>query len=107
MRVWVVCGIIGVVVLLALMPLVAYVMDNQTRVSGNQMVADMRTLQTTVMEMGPGYQDVAVSVAPDRSRIIVVGTVASADEREKLKAALKSSQIKAPLSRVTFNVKVK
>jgi hypothetical protein len=107
MRVWVIGGIIVVAILLALVPLVAYVIDSQTRVSGPQMVDDMKALGAVVKGMGPAFQDVGASVTPDRSRIIVAGTVASEDDRNRLRDTLRSTPVKAPLSRVTFDVKVK
>ena len=107
MRVWVIRAIIAAAILLALTPVVAYVVDSRNKVTGPQMVADMKTLGAVLKQMGPAYKDVDITVAPDRSRIIVAGTVSSEDERTKLKDALKATPIKAPLSRVTFNVNVK
>jgi hypothetical protein len=107
MRTWVTVAVIAVAVLLALMPIVAHVIDRQTTVSGPQMVADMKTLGRVVQEMGPAYKNVDVSVAPNRSRIIVAGTVGSEDDRNRLRSALKAAPIKASLSRVTFDVGVK
>jgi hypothetical protein len=107
MRVWVIGGIIVVAILLALMPLAAYVIDRQTRVSGPQIVADTKTLRAVVEDMGPAFKDVDVSVAPNRSRITVAGTVSSEDERTRLRDRLKSTRLAVPLSRVMFDVKVK
>ncbi len=107
MRAWLLSVVIVVAILLALTPLVAYIIDRQTAVSGNQVVADMKTLSAVVQELGPPFKDVNVSVAPNRSRVIVVGTVPSDEDRNRLRNALKSAPIKVPLSRVTFDVGVR
>jgi len=104
MRVWVTCGIIVVAVVVALMPVVAYFTEG--KVSGSQMAMDMKTFIAVVKEMGPAFKDVDISLAPDRSRMIVSGTVPSDDDRTRLRNKLKSTPIGTPLSRVTFDVKV-
>jgi hypothetical protein len=110
MRVWVIRIVIALAVLVMLAPVVAYVIDSRTRVTGQQMTEDMRTLRVVVEGMGPDFKGVAVNITPNRQQIQVTGTVGSQADHDRLRAALKQSKadakISAPLSRVTFDVKV-